>query len=338
MGKETTIERKQLAPVIAAYIKECAAKMGDQNAVDAAIKHTDWGGRINGKWKWSSSEITVGYDKYIIKDREVTDEYFLDVMKNALKESQVRGKVFTEPYYPGNFTKVDRFSRLTIFAPPCQEFVRLRNLLKVHSGRTLPDDAVYDVAVCGKRSSYSDSGSYRYLCYNPKNCQRITDLIEAVSGGKDKLRFTVEDFLDHGDEGDYRSAMYQEREWYGSRGSNLHITVTDSGGKEKFNDVCSYNYCPPIPEHLAGRKPTEDEVLRIMKACIKDTSFREFSGDQKEVLKEFFGTLDAAKAWFRTHEAEFMKLDVPQQWIDGVRDSLDSIFDGRQRNMMHIRI
>ena len=64
--------------------------MGERNNLQLAIRHDDWGNRINGVWKWSSSEITVGDDKYTIRDRQVTDEHFLVVVENALKESGVR--------------------------------------------------------------------------------------------------------------------------------------------------------------------------------------------------------------------------------------------------------
>lgn len=124
MGKNETIERKQLVPIIADYIKACAARMGERNSLQLAIRHTDWGNRINGVWRWSSSEITVGDDKYTIRDRQVTDPYFLTIVENTLKESGVKGKIFTEPQWVG----ADKFSRLEIYTPPCQEFNRLNDL------------------------------------------------------------------------------------------------------------------------------------------------------------------------------------------------------------------
>lgn len=262
MGKNETIERKQLVPIIADYIKACAARMGERNSLQLAIRHTDWGNRINGVWRWSSSEITVGDDKYTIRDRQVTDPYFLTVVENALKESGVKGKIFTEPQWVG----ADKFSRLEIYTPPCQEFNRLNDLLKRLTRKTLADTDIYGVHICGKRSSYSDSGDYRYLCYNKENCKNIADLITAVCDDKDTLHFKVEEFLDHGDEGDYRAAQYHESEWYGSRGQNLHIIVKDQNGKEKFNDVCTFAECPDVPRELVREKiKARNDIPKMMR-------------------------------------------------------------------------
>lgn len=351
MGKRETIERKQLKPIITDYIKACVARMGERNSLQLAIRHDDWGSRINGVWKWSSSEITVGDNKYTIRDRQVTDEHFLTVVENALKESGIRGKVFSEPYWPGNFTKVDRFSRLEIFAPPCQEFNRLNDLLKGLTRKTLADTDIYGVNVCGKRSSWSDSGNYRYLCYNKENCKDIADLIEAVCDDKDTLRFKVEEFLDHGDEGDYRAAQYHESEWYGSRGQNLHIIVKDQDGKEKFNDVCTFAECPPIPRALIQARikvrsdiPESDVRVAERKALsaiywrIADSSAKRFTEDQIGVIKHyrsmFTEDTPTKELFFRLTEKAMQNPDMsryPIKWSMDTLSELNDLADGITR-------
>ena len=351
MGKKETIERKQLKPIIEAYIKECAARMGERSNLQLAIRHDDWGNRINGVWKWSSSEITVGNDKYTIRDRQVTDEHFLAVVENALKESGIRGKIFTEPYWPGTYTKVDRFSRLEIFAPSCQEFNRLNDLLKGLTRKTLADTDIYGVNVCGKRSSYSDSGSYKYLCYNKENCKDIADLITAVCDDKDTLRFTVEEFLDHGDEGDYRAAQYHESEWYGSRGQNLHIIVKDQDGKEKFNDVCTFADCPPVPRELLREKikvrsdipesevrAAEREAVLSVYCRIVDTSARRFTEDQIADIKHyramFTKDTPTAELFSRLFDKASQEPDVkrvPEKWSTDTMKELNDLAEGITR-------
>jgi hypothetical protein len=213
---------------------------------------------------------------------------------------------------------------------------------------TLADNDIYGVHICGKRSSYSDSGDYRYLCYNKENCKNIVDLITAVCDDKDTLHFKVEEFLDHGDEGDYRAAQYHESEWYGSRGQNLHIIVKDQDGKEKFNDVCTFASCSPIPRALiqarikvrsdipeSDIRAAERKALSAIHWRIADSSAKRFTEDQIGVIKHyrsmFTEDTPTKELFFRLTEKAMQNPDMsryPVKWsIDAIKE-LNALADG----------
>lgn len=337
MGKHNeVIERSQITSVITEYIKSCASRIGDKSNLQLDIRHDDWGNRLNGVWKWISSEIRVGQDTYRITDRQVTVDYFLSAVENALKESGVRGKVFTETYYPGNFTKAYRFSRLEIFAPPCQEFRRLNDILKEHGCKPLSETDIFEVAVCGKRSSWSDSGSFKYLCYRKENCKQIGDLIETICDKKDSLHLSLDEFLDHGDEYSYKAAMYHESEWYGSRGQNLRIVVKDGAGKEKFNDLCTWNNSPSIPAAYVRQKyeNLRDAIIADLKERIINPGSRSFPEDVVSRIRTFVkespldqeGVIGDIK---KTVKGDPTVRQMPGKWIADAIKEFDSIIHGK---------
>lgn len=340
MSKLEDIDRKQLTPIIVGYIRECALKMGKDTNMKLHIAHHEWGARLKGRWVWSSSEIEVGGNSYKISDKEVNDAFFLAVVEDALKESGVKGKISTVPSMgSGYYHQEERFDRLEIFAPPCKEFNRLNEVLKKHCCRPIPDTDVYHVGVCGKRSAWSDSGSFRYLCYNPANCQRITDLIEAVCDEHDKVRLSVEEFFDHGDDTDYRIAQYQESEWYGSRGQNMRLVIKGSEGKEKLNDVCTYGSCPPVPAEYSAASELKKVRTAAYGAVIErtNTPVSSFSIDQLKAVKAYISQRDtpgwkkSAISDLKSQVLDNPKIKAPKEWKDDVIKELSDLAKGKER-------
>jgi hypothetical protein len=129
--------------------------------------------------------------------------------------------------------KVTYFRRVEIYSKPCKEFNSLRKYIEKYADFTLGEVDVFDVSVCGKRSSWSDSGRYDYLCYNANMCSEIERYIKANRTSKDKVSVKVEEYFSHGDETDYKIAQYQESEWYGYRGKLIVVEVTTPKGKTK---------------------------------------------------------------------------------------------------------
>lgn len=232
MERIENITREQVIKLIAKFIKEQAKSMGDKTNMELDIEHHNWVCGMGCNKKWSSSEITFGGKSYIFKDKEITEEDFIGMLHKALQESGVKGKVFFDTYGDGYWNKKQNiFRRLEIFAKPCKEFNQLNKYLSKCGVKEIDDYDVFSVRVCGKRSSYSDSGRYYYLCHNPKMCLSIIDYIKSNKGRNGIISIKVEQYLDHGYEEEYRIAQYQESEWYGKRGNNLTITI--NGGKNK---------------------------------------------------------------------------------------------------------
>jgi len=233
MAKIENKTREQVTALMAKFIKESFKAMAS-NSKELNVKLNNWCSGFGRNSKWSYTEIRFGGDSYIFKDKEIDDLSFVRMWENAIAISKVRGKVTYDTYGDGYWTpKTYRFKRVEIFAKPCKEFVSLVKLIEKYARITISETDVFDVRVCGKRSSWSDSGRYDYLCYEPKTCQAIIDYIRKSRTSKDTLTIEVAPYSSHGDDMDYKCAQYHESEWYGFRGARLNVKVTTPNGKIK---------------------------------------------------------------------------------------------------------
>lgn len=240
MEQKKQVTREKLTTILAKYIKECQKNMGDKTNVKVPIGYENWSCGMGRNSKWSHTDIIVGGypDKttYTFTDRELKQEQLISMLKNAVEQSKVKAKVFYDECGDGYWCdKEYRFKRVEIFAKPCKEFVSLCKYIEKYTRLTINDLDVYYVDVCGKRSSWSDSGRYYYLCYDVKECKKILDTLRKFKGSKDTLKVSVKEYFDHGDEGDYRCAQYQESEWYGHRGTKVCVEIATPSGKVKLN-------------------------------------------------------------------------------------------------------
>ena len=236
--EKKTITREKLVSVMAKFIKEQSKQMGSKTHIELPIEITSWSSGFGRNSQWAHTDIEIGEyrDKviYTFTDKEITDEQFVRMLNRALEESKVRGKVFADVCGDGYWTKqITYFRRIEIYAKPCKEFTILANMIQKYSGKTIEGTDVFHVRVCGKRSSWSDSRDYSYLCYEPNQCKAIIDTIRSKKTSKDALKVEIEEYFSHGDEEDYRCAMHMESEWYGCRGAKLHLTIKTPSGKVK---------------------------------------------------------------------------------------------------------
>ena len=231
------VTREHLTLLLAKFIKDSQKNMGDKTNVELPISISSW---VNGAKKWSHTDITIGdyCDKttYTFTDREITDEQFVYMLNDALSKSNVMGKVYADTYGDGYWTKKQTiFRRIEIYAKPCKEFQLLSDYIKKYAGKTIGSTDVFHVRVCGKRSSWSDSSAYRYLCYDVEKCKAIIDTMRAKKTSKDGLKVEIEEYFSHGDEMDYRCAQHQESEWYGCRGVMLVTDIKNTKGQLKLH-------------------------------------------------------------------------------------------------------
>ena len=232
MARIENISREKVTNLIAKFIKKQSREMGDKTNMTLDISHFNWVCGMGRDKKWSYSEIRFDDNCYIFKDKEISEDAFIILLKKALELSGVNGKVFYDEYGDGIWTKKQvLFKRLEIFGKPCKEFKELNKILVKNGIKNIGDLDVFSVGICGKRSSYGDSGKYYYLCYQPKMCLSIIDYIKSNKGKFGVIKAEVKEYLDYGDDVDYEIAQYQESEWYGKRGNN--ITISIRGGKNK---------------------------------------------------------------------------------------------------------
>ena len=234
MGKRIENKtREQVTALMADYIKLSFKHLKTTNA-NLDIELNNWCSGFGRNSTWSYSEVVVGDNSYIFKDKKIDDAELIRMLNNAIATTNVRCKVFSQTYGDGYWTpKETRFERVEIYAAPCKEFVKLAKMIEKYANFSLHETDIFDVRVCGKRSSWSDSGRYDYLCYNADKCNAIADYIRTNRKGKDVLSINVEEYFSHGDDMDYKCAMYQESEWYGCRGNKLAVKVTTPNGKVK---------------------------------------------------------------------------------------------------------
>lgn len=241
MEEKKQVSREHLTLLLAKFIGDCQKGMGDKTNIELPIKLENWLCGMGHDKKWSHSDIIVGdycnRVRYTFTDKEIDDRRFVQILKDAVAKSNVRAKVVYDEYDGGYFRdSCTIFRRVEVFAKPCREFRILYDYVEKYGNFTIPEDGVYYVRVCGKRSIYNDSGRYNYLCYDAKTCKAILDGIKAKRTSKDKLNVSIKNYVNHGDEGDYRCAMHMESEWYGHRGQMLCVEVTTPKGKVKLNE------------------------------------------------------------------------------------------------------
>ena len=237
MARIENITREKLTTLLTAYLKECSRQMGTRTNRELNIEFGNYGSGRNKDWKWSYTIIEFGDTTCMVRDKAIEDVEFAAILRNAVAKAKVRANVYTETYGDGYWVKQEtRYKGIEIFAKPCKEFVSLVKLVEKYANYTIGDTDVFDVSVCGKRSSWSDSRDKTYLCYNADKCQAIIDYIRKNRTSKDTLTIEVAPYSSHGDDGDYKCAMYQESEWYGYRGARLNVRVTTPSGRVKANN------------------------------------------------------------------------------------------------------
>ena len=236
----TTIEnfpKDKLVKKIADYIKKMSRtlkEMGSGTQCELNIELHNWVSGFGRNQVWSKTEIDVGDIAYNYTDKEVDDAAFIRILNDAISLSNVRCKVYSQTYGDGYWTpRIVRFEKVEIFPNASKEFITLTKMLEKYTNKTIGETDVFFARVCGKRSSWSESGKRHYLCYDSQKCQAIIDEIRKHKASKDTLTFDVEECFSHGDEYDYNIAQYQESEWYGSNQAKLHITIKTPSGKVK---------------------------------------------------------------------------------------------------------
>jgi uncharacterized protein CbrC (UPF0167 family) len=235
MARIENITKDKLVEAIAKFIKELSKKMGDKTNMEVDIDHSNWMCGMGANKKWSYTEIRFGGNSYIFKDKEITEEQFVYLLNKALDKSGIKGKVFYDTYGDGYWCdKQTIFRRLEIFNKPCKEFKELNKTIKKCGAKEIGEFDVFSVGICGKRSSHGDYGKYYYLCYQPNMCLSIIDYIKSNKGRNGIVKVEVRDYLDHGDDCDYRIAQYQESEWYGKRGNNLILSIKKGKNKKDY--------------------------------------------------------------------------------------------------------
>lgn len=227
---------------MAKFIKEQSKCMGNQTNMELPISISSWVCGMGRDKKWSHTDITIGYYTnkvvYTFTDKEITGDQFVYMLRKAIEESKVKGQVFADTYGDGCWTpKQTIFRQVEIYAAPCKEFNNLNKLLKKYGNKTIEEHSVFYVDVCGKRSSWSDTGRKLFLDYAPKMCARIIDYINHNRLRGWKVAISTDDFFSHGDEMDYKVAQYQESEWYGTRGTMLVVDIKNSKGENKLHET-----------------------------------------------------------------------------------------------------
>lgn len=235
-----TIE--QITTAIADYMKKTQKEMGSATNMKLGLDLTNWTSGMGNNRKWSFSEIHVGDDSYMINDKEVTTDQFIQMLKDAIAMASVRAKLFSSVYGDGYWTpKQTILEKVEIYAKPCEDFVKLQKAIEKYANYTIHETDVFDVRVCGKRSTWSDSGNPIYLCYKPDKCKKLLEVIKSKRTSRDNVSVEIKDYFSHGDDMDFRCALYQESEWYGYRGKKLILTITTPKGKVKVKQTLAMN-------------------------------------------------------------------------------------------------
>lgn len=230
--------REQIVDLMVDYIKDSYKNMGKATNKELGLNISNWTCGMGRDRKWSFSEIQVGYDSYMIEDKEVTTDQFIRMVNDAIAKSKVRAKVFSEVYGDGYWTpRETHFNKVEIYAAPIKEFIQMQKLIEKYANFTLHETDVYHVRVCGKRSSWSDVGRVDYLCYNKQKCDKVIELLKKKRTSRDNVKVEVKEYFSHGDEGDYKCAIHMESEWYGYRGQKMELTITTPKGKVKVKEI-----------------------------------------------------------------------------------------------------
>lgn len=132
-----------------------------------------------------------------------------------------------------SYSKEKVFDRLVVFGKPCKEYKLLQNCLKKYASFNLGECEVYNVEICGKRNTWSESGDYHYLDFDKRACQKAIDELRGSRRSKDDVVCERRDRNIHSDEYYYRRAMENESEWYGTHVNYLEVNIFTPTGKNK---------------------------------------------------------------------------------------------------------
>jgi hypothetical protein len=235
MKQIENINIKEFTSILSNYIKSTSKKMVKTTNMVMDLDFANWMSGMGRDKKWFRTEVKFDGNSYIFTEKEITDEKFISILNDALAISGVRGRVVYDVCGDGYWLpKTYYFKSLEIFTKPCKEFISLVKYVDKNANFTIGDTDVFRVSICGKRDSHSDTGRYNYLCYNNTMCATILKTIRENKATRDIVKVSVEDYIDRGDEGDYRCAMYQESEWYGHRGNKLIVKIETPKGKKKL--------------------------------------------------------------------------------------------------------
>lgn len=192
--------------------------------------------------------ISFGGYTYIIQDKFIDREEFVEIVAEALRQSKAKGKIQTDDctetiLNEDGSTSVlvhKNFSSLMLFGKPCKQFKMLQSILKKYAGYDLDEFSVYSIDVCGKRSSRKAYGEPQYLDFNSEMCEKAITKIRSNRFTKDVVSCGL--YLKTQYEGDYERALKTESEWFAKDLSYLNIDIVTPKGKIKYNlKLCS---CP----------------------------------------------------------------------------------------------
>ena len=228
--------QKMLVSAIKGATKNINGNVYNYAKVDVELNQ--WSCGFGRNSKWCRTEVNICGDKVEFTDRELDDREFISLAKTALEQSKCKGEVLYDVCGDGYWCpKEYRFKGIRVYGEVCKEFNNLNKLLKKYGNKTIEEHSVFYVDVCGKRSSWSDTGRKLFLDYAPKMCTRIIDYINRNRLRGWKVAISTDDFFSHGDEMDYKVAQYQESEWYGTRGTMLVVDIKNSKGENKLHET-----------------------------------------------------------------------------------------------------
>lgn len=228
--------QKMLVSAIKGATKNINSDAFNYSNVDVELNQ--WSSGFGRNSKWCRTEVNICGDKVEFTDKELTDNDMIYLAKTALEQSKCKGEVLYDVCGDGHWMpKEYRFNGIRVYGTPCKEFVALNKMLKKYGSKTIEEHNIFRVNVCGKRSSWSDTGHRYFLCYAPQICANIMDYIRHNKLRGWKVSINTQDFFSHGDETDYKIAQYQESEWYGQRGTKLIVNINNSKGEQKLSKI-----------------------------------------------------------------------------------------------------
>ena len=190
----------------------------------------DLGNWYSGKG-WCASRIKMADEVIEVNDAMITDKEFINWIETAIKVHYDIDYTFQKRDYWSGTPEQYQFKSVRVFGAPCKEYNTLIAYIERKIGRKLREvqaNPIWKNRVCGKRSSWSESGKRIYLMYDPKSCAFILDILKKGCKRGGKLSVQLKGFFSHGDECDYKCAQYQESEWYGGIAEGMVLTMTNA--------------------------------------------------------------------------------------------------------------
>lgn len=231
--KNNTISVDKLVTTLAKYIKEVAKSLTEtEPCKEVYIKINNWYGGSGKNATWKYDEICFDRQSYKFYDKHD----FISAIEKALTASKVKGKVITKENLIMNgfsYSKEKVFERLMVFGKPCKEYKLLQNYLKKYASFNLGEYEVYNVPICGKRTTWSESGDYRYLDFDKRACQKAIDELRGSRRSNDDVVCERRNRILYEDEHYSKIAMGMETEWYGTYVNYLKVNIHTPTGKDK---------------------------------------------------------------------------------------------------------